>query len=450
MNRMLMCLIVVFLHGSCKEYLDYKPNIKMAIPKTLEDAELLLNNYSDMNMGYPNQREISSDDYFLTYNNWLAMTEIDHRNLYCWNNEPLTDVMPWQGSYKVVYIANQVIDLLGKLDPNMDAVKWKQLKGSAHFFRAFAFHQLLSTYTVAYNKDLAVSELGIPIRDNPNIDERVPRSSQRAGYDQVISDLKLAAASLPNHVVGQGLPNKVASYAALARVYFDMQDYEHAYLFADAALQENVSLLDYNDLIPIDDLPFSRFNKEVIFPATASYSEAFGEYYCYVDTLLYESYHKNDLRRELFFKISPSDPKYMTFKGSYDNSFGSPFIGLTTPELYFIRAECAVRRNDLEIAISDMNKLLERRWVKGAYVQVDERDPNRLLSLILKERRKELVFRGLRWTDLKRLNLDPKFRTTLKRNLDGKLYQLEPNSFSYGILLPLDAINIGGLIQNKR
>ncbi|WP_231576799.1 RagB/SusD family nutrient uptake outer membrane protein [Sphingobacterium sp. IITKGP-BTPF85] len=140
----------------------------------------------------------------------------------------------------------------------------------------------------------------------------------------------------------------------------------------------------------------------------------------------------------------------MTFKGSYDNSFGSPFIGLTTPELYFIRAECAVRRNDLEIAISDMNKLLERRWVKGAYVQVDERDPNRLLSLILKERRKELVFRGLRWTDLKRLNLDPKFRTTLKRNLDGKLYQLEPNSFSYGILLPLDAINIGGLIQNKR
>jgi len=91
---MLMCLIVVFLHGSCKEYLDYKPNIKMAIPKTLEDAELLLNNYSDMNTGYPNQREISSDDYFLTYNNWLAMTEIDHRNLYCWNNEPLTDVMP--------------------------------------------------------------------------------------------------------------------------------------------------------------------------------------------------------------------------------------------------------------------------------------------------------------------------------------------------------------------
>ncbi|KKX51803.1 hypothetical protein L950_0203200 [Sphingobacterium sp. IITKGP-BTPF85] len=111
----------------------------MAIPKTLEDAELLLNNYSDMNMGYPNQREISSDDYFLTYNNWLAMTEIDHRNLYCWNNEPLTDVMPWQGSYKVVYIANQVIDLLGKLDPNMDAVKWKQLKGSAHFLERLLF-----------------------------------------------------------------------------------------------------------------------------------------------------------------------------------------------------------------------------------------------------------------------------------------------------------------------
>lgn len=450
MNRMLMCLIVVFLHGSCKEYLDYKPNIKMAIPKTLEDAELLLNNYSDMNTGYPNQREISSDDYFLTYNNWLAMTEIDHRNLYCWNNEPLTDVMPWQGSYKVVYIANQVIDLLGKLDPDVDAVKWKQLKGSAHFFRAFAFHQLLSTYTVAYNKDLAVSELGIPIRDNPNIDESVPRSSQAASYNQVLSDLKVSAHSLPKVAGGKGMPNKAAAFAALARVCLDMENYEQAYRYADSAINEGVLLVDYNDLDQNADLPFSRFGKDVIFPATASFSETFGEYYCMVDTVLYGSYHADDLRKKLFFKNSPSDPAYMTFKGSYNNSFGSPFIGLTTAELYLIRAECAVRRNDLEIAITDMNTLLERRWVKGTYVPVYERDPHKLLSLILKERRKELVFRGLRWTDLKRLNLDPKFKTTLKRNLNGKLYQLEPNSLSYGILLPLDAINFGGLTQNKR
>lgn len=450
MNKIITCLIILVFGISCKDYLDFKPNIKMAIPTTLEDAELLLNNYSDMNMGYPNQGEISSDDYFLNYDNWLSISEIDHRNLYCWSNEMLTNAMPWQTTYKVVYIANQVIQLLDKLDPTVNTVKWKQLHAAAHFFRAFAFHQLLSTYTLAFKKETAGIELGIPIRLTPNIDESVPRSSLAASYTQVISDLKVSASNLPKVAAGTSMPNKASAYAALARVYLDMQDYSEAQIYVDSALSENNFLLDYNDINANTDLPFPRFGKEVLFPATSSFSEAFGEYYCFTDTLLYASYQSDDLRKVLFFKSSPTDPAYMTFKGSYDNSFGSPFIGLTTAELYLIRAECAVRNNQLDIANTAINTLLVKRWTKERYTPINENDPVKMLELVLSERRKELVFRGLRWPDLKRLNLDPKYQQTLIRNLNGLQYKLQPNSLSYGILLPLSAVNFGGLTQNKR
>ena len=433
MDRIIIYLLIAFCCMSCQGYLDYKPNIKMAIPSTLEDAELLLSNYSEMNTGYPNQGEIASDDYFLSYDNWLSISEIDDRNIYCWNNEPLTNAMPWQSTYKVVYIANQVIQVLDKLDPKVNAQKWRQLNGAAHFFRAFAFHQLLSVYTVPYKKGSASTELGIPIRLTPNIDEVMPRASQAASYEQVILDLKLAVSNLPAHTAGKGMPNKNAAFANLARVYLDMQEYELAYRYADSALQENAVLWDFNDLDMDADLPFIRFGKEVIFPATAQFSDAFGEFYCYMDSTLVNSYQQNDLRKKLFFKPSPSDPNYYTFKGSYDNSYGSPFVGLTTSELYLIRAECAARTGRIDIANADMNALLVTRWVKGTYKTIDEPDPATLLTYILEERRKEMVFRGLRWTDLKRLNLEPKFETTLTRNLNGTVYRLQPNSLSYGI-----------------
>jgi len=81
---------------------------------------------------------------------------------------------------------------------------------------------------------------------------------------------------------------------------------------------------------------------------------------------------------------------------------------------------------------------------------VDEQDADRLLRIILEERRKELIFRGLRWPDLKRLNKDSKFQVSLMRDFNGERYMLSPNSLNYGILLPQSAITVGGLIQNKR
>jgi len=75
---------------------------------------------------------------------------------------------------------------------------------------------------------------------------------------------------------------------------------------------------------------------------------------------------------------------------------------------------------------------------------------NNALGQILAERRKELCFRGIRWSDLRRLNQDPTYAVTLQRLLNGTTYTLPANDLRYTLLIPLDEIQISGLQQNPR
>ena len=72
------------------------------------------------------------------------------------------------------------------------------------------------------------------------------------------------------------------------------------------------------------------------------------------------------------------------------------------------------------------------------------------MNWILAERRKELVMRGTRWADLRRLNKEPKYATTLVRDLDAEQYELKPGSPKWVWPLPIEAIDNGGYDQNPR
>ena len=92
-----------------------------------------------------------------------------------------------------------------------------------------------------------------------------------------------------------------------------------------------------------------------------------------------------------------------------------------------------------------------KRWSnKVSFPQFAANDPDEALSLILQERRKELVYRNLRWTDLRRLNLEPKFAKSIKRTIKGTEYILEPNDGRYVFAIPDDEIKISGIEQNMR
>jgi hypothetical protein len=87
---------------SCNDFLSKKPDIKMAIPKSLADANLLLNDYATLNGGYPTYGEMGTDDYYLTKERWEGIYNIDHRNAFIWADEPYSDIVQWQYPYKVI------------------------------------------------------------------------------------------------------------------------------------------------------------------------------------------------------------------------------------------------------------------------------------------------------------------------------------------------------------
>lgn len=445
-----LCGICMILFSTaCDKFLEVKPDIKMVIPKSLEDAELLLNDYTTMNTGYPIFGEWSADEYYISAETFDGTLNYDQRNVYTWQDVIYDDASQWQRPYKAVFNANQAIEIINNAT-NEDAVKANNLLGIAHFFRAFAFQQLVEVFSPAYQLSTASTEMGIPLRLSPNIDVTSTRASVQQTYEQIIRDYTVACRLLPLSEKINGRPWRASAYAGLARTMLVMGQYENAYAYADSCLQLKGDLIDFNTLNQTSELPIPKFNIEVLFPAVSTTAGPMSLNDGLVDSMLYKSYADNDLRKTIFFRENVMPVGSYGYKGSYDNAIANLFVGLTTSEIYLIKAEAAVRIGKIDNALEALNRLGEHRFKSGLYTPVVERDPDRLLTLLLSERQRELLFRGRRWSDLKRLNLEPRFQKTLRREMKGVLYQLEPNSRKYAFRLPELVVNNGNIPQNIR
>ena len=109
--------------------------------------------------------------------------------------------------------------------------------------------------------------------------------------------------------------------------------------------------------------------------------------------------------------------------------------------MYLIRAESYARKGDTQSAMSDLNTLLSARWTSEAFTQLTATDASDALRQILLERRKELLYRGLRWTDLRRLNKNPATAVTLTRVVGMQTYTLPPGDPRYVYAIPDNVIS---------
>jgi tetratricopeptide (TPR) repeat protein len=268
----------------------------------------------------------------------------------------------------------------------------------------------------------------------------------------IINDLKTAAPLLPDQQELKTRPSKCAAWGMLARVYLSMSNYDSAFHYANLALGIYSTLYDYNDIPDITSLfTFTMYGPEVIFhsrlaninmilpiPITSGL----------VDTVLLNSYHEDDLRKTAFFIDFNGGIKY---KGTYDGFPGFLFNGIATDELYLIRAESAARKGELTKALDDLNKLLKSRWNKAAvFTPVILTSKNALVELIKIERRKELCFRGLRFSDLRRYNLQPDEQVTITRKVNNLSFTLPANDNRYVLPIPASEIDHNPVPQNQR
>jgi hypothetical protein len=228
-----------------------------------------------------------------------------------------------------------------------------------------------------------------------------------------------------------------------------MRNYPQAGLYADSALTLQHKLINYNLVDTTTTVPFATTNDEIIYANFLVNSDpliylVFSEEYS-IDTLLYQSYESNDLRKIIYFV---KNGIYINRQRGY--SGGSAVSnGITSGELLLTRAECFARTNNADKALDDLNTLLFNRWRAGTYVPLANLQGVDLLNLVLKERRKELVMRGLRWNDIRRLNKEG-YNIIPTRNLNGKIYTLPPNDPRYALPIPPDVISHSSIQQNDR
>jgi hypothetical protein len=115
-----------------------------------------------------------------------------------------------------------------------------------------------------------------------------------------------------------------------------------------------------------------------------------------------------------------------------------------------IAAEGYSRSGNLEMGNLYLNELLRNRYDKESWEDLMIEEQEELLKRILLERRKELIGRGIRWSDLRRLNQETGSEITLERVIDGETYSLLPNDPLYVFPIPDVEIQRSGIAQNNR
>ncbi|QNK64828.1 RagB/SusD family nutrient uptake outer membrane protein [Pedobacter sp. PAMC26386] len=457
MNRKYKNAVTILVIGclicfsGCKKFLDEKTNKKLAVPNTISDLQALMDNPSKINSSSPCSGEISTDDYYLTDAKWASIAEIEQRRMYNWEKDNLfaRASNDWSKVYMVIYYSNTVLEGLSTIPRTpANAPDWDNVKGQAYYCRGSSYLEAVNVWSLAYDPASSGADLGLPLRLNTNFSEVSVRANVQQTFDQLIHDIKASIPLLPVVPLSKFRPSKPAAYGLLGRAYLTMRDYENAYQYADSCLSLKSDLVDYNTLSVTDKYPFSfENNKESMYFKSISTPPIIVNTIAIISPELFNSYDASDLRKRVFFKKN-TDNTYR-FTGSYGGLFGY-FGGVATDEMFLIKAECLARKGRVTECMDVLNKLLITRWDKTkVYVPYAATSPADALSLVLKERRKELVNRGLRWVDVKRLNKEGA-GITMIRTLNNTVYKLLPNDLRSALPIPDDVIVISGMEQNKR
>lgn len=448
------CVFLMFLCGilvlqSCEKYLDLKPDAAIAVPETIEDVRGLLNDVSNLNVFASSLLENGTDDYYLDDNTLKNMNET-FQGMYLWKKDyPALDLSgDWYNAYRAIMTVNVILEALDRIKAG-DQTEKRIMRGQALFTRALAHYCEAQVYTEIgqVGSDL---KPGIPIRLTSDYAIVSQRGTVLENTTAILKDLNEALELLPETSASKVKPTKAAAYAFLSRICLSFSQYDVAEKHADDALKLYRKVTDLNTLALESMSPFPINHDEIIYAVYGVTGNLLLQNNANVDRTLYGQYTENDIRKSAYFYDKGNG--HIGLKGNYPGTFSTLFFGLTTDEVLLNAAECAARRGDLNKATEQINTLLENKWKSGTFIPILFSDKEQAIDLILKERRKELIFRGVRWSDIKRLNSEKGREIVLQRKDDkgNVIAELPPNDRRYYYLIPDEVIRQTGMQQNMR
>lgn len=448
----LFFLTLIFLSG-CEKFLNEKSDKRLSIPSTVEDFQAMLNNHNDNSNYFNSSGEVSADDYFISDADFNSLEYESDKRLYTWQPDYVSRPQPtagneWFHCYRGINTANSV--LKGLEDNNLTGAKADFVKGQALVYRAARYLDGVQVWAPVYNEQTAATDLGMVLRVDPDMNIVSVRSTVQETYDLIINDLSQAIDLLPEQQSSTVLPSKAAAHGLLARTYLFMGEYEKALQHAETSLLNTTAkVLDFNTLDSNAPFPIPVTNsvsEETILWTTILYAFPLRQAIAKIDSTLYKLYNNDDLRKVVYFRVNNDNT--VSFKGTHYG--GQSLMNILTPaEMLLTASECYARLGSLSEASNSLSQLMIKRWKSGDFTPYAFTNKETALQTILQERRKELVMRGLRWPDIKRLNRDG-WNIVLTRQINGESFLLQPNDLRYAIAIPEEVIEIGGVQQNPR
>jgi len=318
----------------------------------------------------------------------------------------------WNSAYQFIYPANAAIDQLEKSNGISAALK-SSLTGEAKFIRAYLYLNLTCLF----------GEVPIITATGYTQNLSLPRSPRRAVMDLIITDLKEAAASLPEKIESEKIrANRWSALALLARVYLYDGQYEQAAQTASELIESKRFSLTAdpgkaflkNSSEAILQLYPTQTNQNTpdgvsFLPASATEVQKY-----YLTPSLLNSFEPGDLRKtswvtsRLYLGQTYFYPcKYKVINNATLSEY---LMILRLAEQYLIRAEARIRTGNIPGGAADLNILRRRSRPLATPMLPDpmadlDQNMEKPLALLMveKERRIELMTEiGHRWFDLQR------------------------------------------------
>lgn len=466
MKKYIYLLIALWTLGACSDFLDETPKGTM-IPQTINDFGLILDDYDEY-LGQnkiiagPTNTIMMSDDVWVS-DSMTKFSRYDQSALraYRWEDNIFTvseNDDNYNDFYHCIYICNYILENVDNA-PEGGSFTREYVRGAASFHRAFAYFCLVNMYAPHWDEATAETDLGVPLTTRANINDVLDRVTVAEVYEQIFKDLEVANANLNETEEFTYRPSLAAVQALYARIYLYQGKYEECWKAARKSREITGEPADYNQYSLEGDSPDEGIDgmswNAWEMPDIIIYKEDMSD-------LLYSGdYNLSQELIDLFDK--DTDLRWLLFVTDCDYDIGDPgtdyprissFMypnnrGLNVGEMWITEAEALCREGDIDGALNALNTLARKRHVAGTYEDVTERDPETLLQLILDERRRECMFKGTRWFDLKRLNKEPRFAKTVTHSYFEGTYTLEPNSPHYVLPFPLKVINANPSIEQN-
>lgn len=380
----------------------------------------------------------------------------------------ISDENSWMNYYTLIKGCNVVLDYVYDMR-GKDEDK-KAIAGQARALRAYYYLKLLTIYSLPYDESIADKELGVTHILSSHVSDKYPeRSSLRASYDLVESELLTAAEELKDYKPSTVYRiSKTGVDLLLSRLYLYEKKWDKCIEYATNAINEGPKLNDFKALSTSMNV-FELNSPEIIWNYTGSVKAS--EYVQSTNMVsggmlpynlsqkVMDMYEIGDMRN----CVTPASPVYSKrFVGGYASggwyaqkitSYSSQNgeNGLRMAEAYLNRAEAYAQSNKKEKAIYDLNTLRENRFHATCYAPLTITDENELKMFIRDERQREFIWEGgLRWMDIKRYGLSVTHEFIDEEGVKTT-YTLNENDPLYALPIPNDAIvKNPNLQQNKR